>query len=239
MDRTALQEARTQRTGGTAAFYIALAYLGAMPYFLLAVDYPSAKTVAARVALVVGNYASMYAVYLATYVFVGIALGVLAFALYDRFREFAPATARVTAAIGLTWSFVLVASGMIYAYGMTTIVDLARTDLAQAHAAWQAIEPVALALGGAGGEILGGLWVLLVSVLALRSGALPKAHAWFGLVIGGLGLISMVPPLRDAAYAFGALQILWLGWLGVVMARKAPAGERRWVAGASAVAAER
>ena len=146
-----------------------------MPYFLLVVDYLSATRAAEKVALVVANYASMYAMYLVTYVFFGIALGVLAFALYDRLQAHAPATMRVATAVGLLWSVALVTSGMIFNYGMTTIVALAKTDPAQAQLAWQAIEPIAQALGGAGGEILGGLWVLLVSVVALRSGALPKA----------------------------------------------------------------
>ena len=158
-----------------AALYLALALLAAMPYFLLVVDYLGATTAADKVALVVGNYASMYAMYLVTYVFFGIALGVLAFALYDRLQARAPATMRVATAIGLLWSVALVTSGMVFNYGMTTIVALAKTDPTQARLAWQAIEPVAQALGGAGGEILGGLWVLLVSVVALRSGALPKA----------------------------------------------------------------
>ena len=105
---------------------------------------------------------------------------------------------------------------MVFNYGMTTIVALAKTDPAQARLAWQAIEPVAQGLGGAGGEILGGLWVLLVSWVALRSGALPKALGWFGVVIGVAGLASVVPPLHDAAIAFGLLQIVWFVWVGVV-----------------------
>ena len=113
--------------------------------------------------------------YLVSYVFFGIALGVLAFALYDRLQAAAPSTMRVATAIGLLWSVALVTSGMVWNYGMTTIVALAKTDPAQAQLVWQAIEPVSSALGGAGGEILGGLWVLLVSVVALRGGALPEA----------------------------------------------------------------
>lgn len=211
------QDARRQRAGGVAALYIALALLAAMPYFLLVVDYPGATTVADKVALVVGNYASMYAMYLVTYVFYGIALGVLAFALYDRLQARAPATMRVATAIGLLWSVALVTSGMVFNYGMTTVVDLARTDPAQAQLAWRAIEPVAQALGGAGGEILGGLWILLVSMVALRSGALPKLLGWFGVVIGAAGLASVAPPLHDAAIAFGMMLIAWLVWAGVAL----------------------
>ncbi|MHB1342071.1 MAG: DUF4386 family protein [Coriobacteriia bacterium] len=218
MDTVIHDTARQQRLGGAAALYLALAYLAAMPYFLLLVDYPGAKTVEDKVALVVGNYPSMYAMYVATYMVFGIVLGVLAVALYDRLRTAAPSTARIATAIGLLWSFALVASGMVYTYGMTTVVALAKTNLGQAHATWQAIEPVAMGLGGAGGELLGGLWVLLVSWAALRSEALPRALNWLGLVIGVTGLASVVPPLHDAAYVFGLLQIVWFVWVGVVLA---------------------
>jgi hypothetical protein len=217
MNTLTRDDAKRQKAGGVAALYIALALLAAMPYFLLVVDYLGAETAAQKVALVVANYASMYAMYLITYVFYGIALGVLAFALYDRLQARAPATMRIATAIGLLWAFALVTSGMVFNYGMTTIAALAKTDPAQARLVWQSIEPVAQALGGAGGEILGGLWVLLVSVVVLRSRALPKLLGWFGVALGLVGLTSVVPPLHDAAIAFGLLQIVWFGWVGVTL----------------------
>ena len=72
---------------------------------------------------------------------------------------------------------------------------------------------------GAGGELLGGLWVLLVSVAALRTGALPKALNWLGVTIGAAGVLSVVPVLGDLKYGFGLLQIVWFVWLGIVMLR--------------------
>jgi hypothetical protein len=208
-----------QKAGGVAALYLGLALLGAMPYFLLLVDYPSATTAADKVTLVVANYASMYAVYLATYVLFGLAVAVLAFALYDRLAGAAPATVRVATAVGLLWSFALVTSGMVFIYGMTTIVDLYGTDEAQAVRTWQAIEPVAMALGGAGGELLGGLWVLLLSLVAVRTHAFPRAVSWLGLVIGVLGIASVAPPLHNAAIGFGLLQIAWFLCVAWILVR--------------------
>lgn len=197
------------KVGGVAALYLAVALLAAMPYFLLVVDYPNATTAADKVSLVVENYPSMYAVYIATYVLFGMAVGLLAFALYDRLAAAAPAAMRAATAIGLVWSVALVTSGMVFTYGMTTIVDLHEDDPAQAQQAWQAIEPVAMALGGAGGELLGGTWVLLLSLTALRTHTLARAVCWLGLVIGVLGITSVVPPLHAAAIAFGLLQVVW------------------------------
>lgn len=213
------ERGRGQKAGGIAAVYLALALLAAMPYFLLVVDYPGAVTAADRVALVVGNYSSMYAMYLVTYVFFGIALGVLSIALHDRLSAAAPFASRIAAAIGLLWAFALVASGMVFTYGMTAITSLGATDRAQAVVAWQAIEPIALGLGGAGGELLGALWVLMVSAIGFRGGVLSKGLSLLGAVVGVLGLVSVVPLLHDAAMGFGLLQIAWLMWMGVAMLR--------------------
>lgn len=224
MDVSTHVEVKQQRAGGIAALYLAAAYVAAMPYFLLVVDYPGAITAADRVTLILGNQASMYGMYLVTYVVFGIALGVLGLALYGRLGPVAPFAARVATAIGLCWSFALIASGMVFNYGMTTVASLAQTDRAGAVVAWQAIEPIAQGLGGAGGELLGGLWVLLVSWIALRNRALPKILSWLGIAIGAAGLASVVPQLQSLAYAFGMLQIVWFAWLGVTMIRERPEG---------------
>lgn len=225
MDGSTRREAKGQKAGGAAALYLAAAYVAAMPYFLVVVDYPGATTAADKVALILRSYSSMLAMYLATYVVFGIVLGVLAFALYDRLRAAAPFAARVATGLGALWAFALVASGMVFNYGMTTVAALAKTDAPQAAVVWQTIEPVAQGLGGAGGELLGGLWVLLVSWIALRGRVLPKALNWLGIGIGVAGIASVVPQLQPLAYAFGLLQIVWFAWLGAAMLRGSVAAE--------------
>ena len=231
MDTLTRDGVTRRRAGGLAALYLALALIAAIPYFLVVVDYPGAVTAADKVALIVANYSSMYAIYMVSYVLFGIAIGILALALNDRLRTHAPFAAAVATAIGGLWSVALVMSGMVFTYGMTTVVGIAETDMAQASVSWQAIEPVAMALGGAGGELLGGLWVLTLCVLALRTGALPKALGWLGVAIGATGLVSVVPPVHDAAYVFGLLQIVWFAWLGVTLLRTKPSAVETEVRG--------
>lgn len=218
-ERVSDRDAASQRAGGVAALYVALALLAAIPYFLLVVDYPGASTAADKVELIGDHYPSLYVMYLASYVLFGLALGLVALALWDRLWTAARFTVRAATGVGLVWAVALVASGLVFTYGMTTIEALAGTDQAQAVATWQAVEPVALALGGAGGELLGGLFVLLVGVAVLRSGGLPRALAWLGVVAGIVGVVSVVPALRDLGVAFGLLQLVWFGWLGVVLLR--------------------
>ena len=211
--------ARRQRVGGLAALYLAAAYLVAMPFFLLFVKYDSLMDPAAKVATLVRDHGSMQVMYLVTYVVFGLVLAVLALTVYERMKDGAPTLALAATAVGLIWAVVLVASGMIFNAGMAAVVGLHSTDPAQAVAAWQAIEPVADGLGGSGGELLGGLWVLLISVAALRTARLPKALDWLGVVIGAAGVLSVVPGLHALGLGFGMLQIAWFVWLGVVLLR--------------------
>jgi len=210
---------RQQRFGGLAALYLAAAYVVAMPFFLVVVKYPSVVNPVEKVALLVNNHDSLRVMYLVTYFIFGVVLAVLALALHARLKDGAPALVQAATAVGLIWAVVLVASGMIFNAGVAAVVGLHGTDPAQAVSAWQAIEPVAQGLGGSGGELLGGLWVLLVSVAALRTRGLPKVLNWLGVAIGAAGVLSVVPALNDLAYGFGLLQIVWFVCLGIVMLR--------------------
>jgi hypothetical protein len=210
---------RQQKAGGLAALYLAAAFLVAMPYFLMFVKYPSVVDPVEKVAMLVSNHDSMRVMYLITYVIFGLVLAVLALALYPRLRDRAPTLAQAATAVGLIWAVVLVASGLVFNAGVAAVVGLHAANPVQAVSAWQAIEPVAQGLGGSGGELLGGLWVLLVSVAALRTDTLPKALNWFGVAIGAAGVLSVVPALKDVGIGFGMLLIVWFAWLGVAMLR--------------------
>ena len=220
---------RQQKVGGLAALYLAAAFVAAMPYFLAFVKYPSVVDPVEKVALLVRNHDSMQAMHLITYVIFGIVLAVLALALYARLRDGAPTLTQAATAVGLIWAVVLVASGMIFNAGMAAVVGLHGTSPVQAVAAWQAIEPVAQGLESSGGELLGGLWVLLVSVAALRTGGLPKVLNWLGVAIGAAGVLSVVPALRDLGYGFGRCRSSGsCGWASSCCARLHDRLMRQW-----------
>ena len=210
---------RQQRVGGWSALYLAAAFIAAMPYYLVFVKIQGVADPVEKVALIVANHASLRVMSLISYVIFGIVLAILALALYARLRDRAPILAQAATAVGLLWAFVLVASGMIYNAGGAAVVRLHGTSPAQAVSVWQAIEPVSEGLGGSGGELLGGLWVLLVSVAALRTRGLTRVLNWLGVAIGAAGVISIVPALKDLAYGFGLLEIVWFAWLGIVLLR--------------------
>ena len=90
-----------QRAGGVAALYVAVAYLAAIPYFLLLVDYPSATDPVSKVALLRDNLTSMYLMHVVCFQFVAIAMIVVTVATYQRLKDRCPGTAQLAAAVGL------------------------------------------------------------------------------------------------------------------------------------------
>jgi hypothetical protein len=205
-----------QKYGGFAALYQAAAYVMGMVFFLVLVSYPTITDPVEKVATLAQNRTGMYALHLVTYVVFGISLVVLALALYERLKAGAPALMQVATAIGLIWAGLLIASGMIFNVGMGPVIELYASDPEQAGLVWLSIEAVSEGLSG-NGEVLGGLWTLLVSVAALRTMALPRGLNYLGVIIGVAGILSVIPALGNLVIVFGLAQIIWFAWLGIIM----------------------
>jgi len=208
-----------QKFGGFAALYMAASHLIGIVIFIGILDYLSITDPAQKVALNIEKQTVVFSTNLLMYVFFGFALIVLSLALHDRIKTSAPALMQVAAAIGIIWAGSLIASGMVANAGLATVAALYTKDPAQAVLTFQSIESAANGLGNANGEILGGVWTLLVSIAALRSGGLPKAMNFLGVLVGTLGIVTIIPALTDFTGLFGMGQIIWFVWLGIVLLR--------------------
>ncbi len=211
-----------QKFGGFAALYLAAAYLIGMALFLVVLDYPSITDPAQKVALLVEKQMVIFSTNLLMYVFFGGFLIVLSLALYELLKSGAPALMQVATVLGIIWAGSLIASGMVANAGIAPVIALYATDPAQAALTWQGFETVASGLGNGNGEILGGLWALLVSLAALRSGGLPKGLNILGLWVGAVGIITILPGLIDLVGVFALSQVIWFVWLGIVLLRSNP-----------------
>lgn len=208
--------------GAGAAFIEAATYVvGFALYFTLLA---SARYGAAdvdpvqHVAFLVDHQGIMTAWYLVIYVVNGVFLVVLALALHERLRAGAPAVVRTATVFGFLWAGLVIASGMVATVGIGVLVDLYGRDPAQAATVWVVHDLVINGLGG-GNEIVGGVWVLLLSGAALQGGGLPRGLAYLGLVIGGAGLLTTIPPLQALGAVFGLGFIGWFVGVGFVLMR--------------------
>ncbi|MCW8856948.1 MAG: hypothetical protein OQJ95_06245 [Kangiella sp.] len=124
----------------------------------------------------------------------------------------------VTTAFGYLWVGLVIASGMIAISGITYAIDIAHTDAQKAFDAWTMLMTVAQSIGG-DNEIVGAVWVILVSVLALRADVFSKKLNYLGIAVGLAG-VATVTPLLIFKELFGVSQIIWFFWLGVCFLRQ-------------------
>lgn len=210
-----------QKVGGIVALYEALAYILGFVFYVFIVDYSGVVEPVQKVALLVDNQVNMFLNTLLVYVIFGIFLVVLALALYEQLKVNSPAIMQMATIFGLFWALVVIASGMIFITGMNSVVELYGKDPAQAATVWLAIDAVFEGIGG-GVELLGGLWILLVSWAALRARKFPRALNYLGLAIGLVGILTIVPALEMLTDVFGLTQIVWFIWLGIAVLRNHP-----------------
>ncbi len=205
-----------QKMGGIAAVYAGLAYVVGMMGFMIIVGWPDDPV--EQVVKLVDHQVVQHILYLIVYQIWALFLIVLVLALYERFKDDSPSMMQTATAIGMIWAGIVIASGMIFNIGMDNVVDLYDKNPDQATTVWLAIESVCDGIGG-GNEMLGGLWVLLISWVALQAGKLSKALNYLGIVIAVAGIISALPGLGEVGMIFGGIQIVWFIWLGIVMLR--------------------
>lgn len=211
-----------QKWGGVAALYEALAYIIGFIGFIAVVNVGGSTDPLEKITAIRENQGVLTALMLVVYVAWGGSLVVLTLALHERLEGHKSAVARTATAFGLIWAMLVIASGMIYNVGMETVVGLQASNPEQAATVWLAIESVFNGLGG-GVEVVGGIWVILLSVTALRSGTFARSLHYLGFVVGGAGVLSVVPALSEiSASVFGLTQIVWFAWLGIALLRSAP-----------------
>ena len=107
------------------------------------------------------------------------------------------------------------------------VAGLYGQDPAQAATAWIALQAVEVGITS-GNELVGSLWVLLLSVAALRTCQLNRALNYLGMVLGVAGMLTIVPALYDSlVMIFGPGMIVWSVWVGIVLLRQKPVAAAR------------
>jgi hypothetical protein len=176
---------------------------------------------AESVAFVADNYAALYIWNLITLIVFGGLLVLVVFALYDRLAASShKAVAQVGATFGFIWSGLLMAAGMVIGIGYGTVADLASSNAARAESVWVALDSVGNGLSG-GMEIIGPIWLLLMSLAGLRASLFPRALSYLGITMAVAGLLTVVPALEPVGAVFGLGLIVWLSWLGTILYRGA------------------
>ncbi|NQZ75270.1 MAG: DUF4386 family protein [Ekhidna sp.] len=210
---------KLQKIGGISAILEGLIYIFTFVIYGGVLAFPKADASSIeKLNFLSNNFITLSAINLVSYVMFGILLAVLVLAIHQRLKNDAPILTSLASLFGVIWVGLVISSGMIANIGLKTVVDLGTNSPEDAMLIWRSVGIVSEGLGG-GNEIVGGIWVLLLSIVAFKSKSFSKPLNILGLVVGIAGVVTIFP-LEIFTEIFGLSQIIWFMWMGVAMMRK-------------------
>lgn len=127
-------------------------------------------------------------------------------ALYERLKAGAPALMQIATVFGFIWAGLIIGASNLMLHNFGIVANLYGNDPAQT-AAWTAL--------------VRSLWVLLLSLAAVRTGGLTRALGYLGMLLGIAGILTMTPALAETMFMiFGPGMMVWSAWVGIVMLRR-------------------
>lgn len=213
-------ERRSGLAGGAGALVAAATFVFGIALFATSLsDYTSGDpTPTESVEFLVGHQTTLFVWYLVIFLLFGVAIIPLARALHARVADSSAVLADVGSVFAYVWAGLMFATGMISNVGITAVADLNETDPSAAESLWSSIDTVTDGLGG-GNELVGGLWILLVSIAAWSGGRLPIWLNVVGIASGASGLVTLTPGLSDLGIVFGLGSIVWFAGVGIHLLR--------------------
>ncbi len=207
------------RIGGAAALLAAGTFAYGIALFVTTLaDYtdPDA-TPAESVDFLVAHQGTLLAWYIGIFIVFGAALVPLGLALRQRLAD-APILANLGAVFAMIWAGLMYATGMISNIGIEAVADLADTEPERAITVWSSIDTVTNGLGG-GNELVGGTWILLVSIAGVATRCLPRWLNVVGIVTAVAGVVTVVPAFEAIEMIFGLGSIVWFVGVGITLLR--------------------
>lgn len=195
--------------GIITSLYMALAYLAGIIIFIVVLQYPEITESIDKVKIIIEMRSMVFLTNLLLYVLFGPALILFILFLKSLIGNGETVLVKFSAIIGYIWAGSLTASGMIANGAMEPITSLFHDNPDQATYLWQMLDTVSMGLGNANGEILGGLMTLGFGIAMLKSENISRGLGVFGIIVGVIGIISLLPALVDLAVVFGILQLVW------------------------------
>ncbi len=205
------------KMGGIASLLHGAAYIVGMVLLLTLVSPTMNSNPSQYVAFVAENQTLIYLWNLISYWGSAITLVVMALTLYHRLKVSSPALVQTATIFGLIWAALIIASANLMLRDGGVIASLYGKDPAQAAALWPVLEAIELGIVS-GNELVGSLWVLLISIAALRTRGFARSINYFGVAISTAGILTMIPGLADTmVMVFGPGMIVWSIWLGIAL----------------------
>jgi hypothetical protein len=208
-----------QKIGGVAAILHSAAYLIGIGLYLAVMSPIIDATPAEYVALLAGYRNIMVVWILIAYLVAGFCLVAVALAFYERMKDSSPALIQISTVLGFIWAALIIGSGNLMIHGFDQIAEIYATNPALAETVYMTLGIVENGIVSAN-ELIGGVWVLLLSWAALQTGNLGRSLNYLGVGNGVMGILTLIPPIAELTQMiFGLSMIIWFAWAGVILLR--------------------
>ncbi|NQZ85380.1 MAG: DUF4386 family protein [Nanoarchaeales archaeon] len=203
--------------GGISSIYLGLAYIIGILFYTLILNINPAHN---KLETLINNQLEFHIITLIIYIFFGLFLIIFSLSLHQTLKKHYPNIINFTTILGIFWAFIIMISGLIQNVGAKKVIEIYQTNPELAISTWTTLQIIQDALGG-GTEIIGGIWILLISIVALKSKTFPKPLNYLGIIIGIAGISSEVPMFSElGGMIFGLTQIIWFIWLGIILIKE-------------------
>ncbi|XLS30099.1 hypothetical protein ACJD0Z_04560 [Flavobacteriaceae bacterium M23B6Z8] len=208
-----------QKIGGFCSILLGSIYILAFSIYGAILNYPKADaTETEKLNFLSDNYLTLSIITFISYVLFGILLAVLVVSIHQRIKDFLPDLSILTSIFGIIWVGLVIASGMITNIALNTVLDIGVKEPENAMLIWRSVGIVSEGLGG-GNEIVGGIWVLLLSIVSFKNQLFSKLLNILGVFVGIIGILTVFP-FDLFKEIFGISQIIWFIWIGISLIRK-------------------
>ncbi len=210
-ESTILLHRKRQLHGYVAALICASSFiLGLTLILILAPDFNSGPD--ARLETLTKHTGLMQFWYFLVYVVFGASLLVLSVSLLEPVGRDHKLLEQMTTLASYLWACYIFASGFIAIFSIEFLFSQDYEFSVSMTELWRDIYAIQMGLGE-GAEWVGAIWVLMMNACLHKEGRFGNKIIYFGYLICVLGLLTMVPILKEVGAVFGLLQVAWFIWV--------------------------
>lgn len=204
---------------GFSSIGMALCYISLFILFGAVFSFPAGDQIIAKIEYIQKELLLLSIAYGVGYLLFGCLLAFTVQVLDRHFSRYNCTWAKYGSLFGYIWVVLMMCAGMTSLIGMNMIVDLVSTKPDIAIALFYAHSMVDTGLGG-GIELVGGVWVLVISILGLKHKQLSTGLNILGIMVGLVGIMTICHTVGALKETFGLSQILWFIWLGAALLKQ-------------------
>lgn len=204
---------KLNQLGAISLFTMPLCYLGMFLIFGVLLSIPQSGSVIDKIEYLASHKAIIGTGYTLGYLIFGGLLSVAVQAIHYRLKASQSILLNSASLFGVIWVVLMMCSGMLALVGMNTMINLFSQGNPQAETLFYIYTTVVNGLGG-GIELVGGAWVLGLSVYGIKTEQLGKGLNYFGCLVGILGVGTLFQSVPGIKEAFGLCQIIWFIGMG-------------------------